>query len=121
MKVESTHTTSQGAGSSSSFSSEFERLYGEKVNKLREGRVVTGSVCDINKEFVDFLNRLDVMENIHPLFLQDQNSCKQQEKAEETQQKQQESVQSQSANVSQPNDEQVDEEQLGDAMQALVS
>ena len=53
MKVESTHTTSQGAGSSSSFSSEFERLYGEKVNKLREGRVVTGTVCDINKEFVE--------------------------------------------------------------------
>ncbi len=51
--MESTHTTSQGAGSSSSFSSEFERLYGEKVNKLREGRVVTGSVCDINKEFVE--------------------------------------------------------------------
>ncbi len=51
--MESTHTTSQGAGSSSSFSSEFERLYGEKVNKLREGRVVTGTVCDINKEFVE--------------------------------------------------------------------
>ena len=51
--MESTHTTSQGAGSSSSFSSEFERLYGEKVNKLREGRVVTGSVCDINKEFAE--------------------------------------------------------------------
>jgi len=52
-KVESTHSSASGAGSSSSFSSEFERLYGEKVNKLREGRVVTGTVCDANKEFVE--------------------------------------------------------------------
>jgi small subunit ribosomal protein S1 len=53
MKVENTQTSAAGAGSSSSFSSEFERLYGEKVNKLREGRVVTGSVCEINKEFAE--------------------------------------------------------------------
>lgn len=46
--------SAQGStASGSGFSSEFERLYGEQVNKLREGRVVTGTIGEIGKEFIE--------------------------------------------------------------------
>lgn len=46
--------SAQGStASGSGFSSEFERLYGEQVNKLREGRVVSGTIGEIGKEFVE--------------------------------------------------------------------
>jgi len=46
-------STSGSSSSSGSFVSEFEKLYGEKVNKLRQGRVVTGTVIEIGREFVE--------------------------------------------------------------------
>ncbi|MDZ4787133.1 MAG: 30S ribosomal protein S1 [bacterium] len=39
--------------SSSSFHTEFEKLYGESVNKLRQGRCVQGTVVEIGKDFIE--------------------------------------------------------------------
>ncbi len=42
-----------GGNSNSSFHDEFEKLYGENVNKLKPGRVVAGTVVEIGKEYVE--------------------------------------------------------------------
>ena len=47
MNVDSSSTSDEG-----SFQSEFEKLFGSKIDELRSGRVVEGTVVDVNKEAV---------------------------------------------------------------------